>query len=718
MKSTLTEYYQNIIIEKNHQDFSAAVQQSADYRDRLVAYQAAHTEIEPDADSAAMLEMMDTAVSTLSSVYNSFLSFGATPAIIEPLASSHKPIAAPQEDVPTLEELARLCHIRDAAFFEYMHSLNLDAAQEIHDFEPDETRLTATDELTRPYRNASNALLSEMQTISESISTTLATQRTWLDFIIESICPSFVLKAMHYMNFQALTKEKISALSQKFSNLAQSLEIIETAFHKAWAINYPNMTVPSNLKAACSTTLHKFVGRIDHAELSRVYFEYNRNKTVNNLLNMYRLAHQLQHQATQNEEQHIMIGQLEGIISQIEQLHPDMRTYLEKEQAIVAQELELFEKHSVLPDTNAPLATFLVHLTEKYGEFLRARTLENFSALYQHIHRHPEYKHRKQVKDTRALLKALYPEAYQAVRQHQIAHIDEQACDAFLKKYETMNYDHPIYKGLIAFMHEPTYAKLIALEQVMPIISDNEHHLDPRLSAAISEFMQICSNVSTINTVEDCISDNYSDSTDEAPISVADERRPSMDMLDEQATTTDSEIQPLSMQNLAAQNKQFATMNHFSTSQHSLFASVQHTRLLTESKAMLKEYLAYRAQVNSELDTTLESLQALSTAKSNGIVSSFTVMASYLFHPVVALACILIGKGKEASSIKSLSTKRNQLREALYTMEKDFQATWKEKFGRPAPMQASDVQAYIHADVQDDQIDETSRLLGDSRVKA
>ena len=709
---SLVEYYQEHITKQAQQKFIDAVQQSDAYRAELTAYQDLHAdETIPDDESIAMIESMNSVVSAVSSLYSSLISFGAAPTLIEPCVQIPV-VATQQKSAPTQEELIRLYRARDAAFFEYMHSLNLDEKRDVPDaFERDETRVLAADDITRPYRNAQRTLLREMVEVSKNIDTALAAQRTWLDFMIENALPSFVLKAMNYMNFQALTQEKIKILSERFSVINESLTTMKTIFHKTWDTKYPGIPRPHDLDAANSITVAKIVNNIALTGLSDVYHRYATHKTVSNLLDFYRLAHQLRLQAIQRDDKEIISGQLTAISEQLERLHPDMMDNFAKEQACVTRELALFEQYPALPSVDQlseetdPFTKFMAHIEEKYTTFLKDRTLSHFSELYQHIHSHPQFRHKKMVKDTRALLKSLYPQAYEAVRQHQITHMDEQACDEFLRKYESLKLDHPIYVKLMAFMRDPTHGNLSALQQEMVTINDDAHYLDHRVNAAMAEFMQICSTIS----IEDYNSDAYSEDSDEQ--SDAAEIRPSMDSFDTSVPMDDVETQTLSVQNLRAQNEQFATQAHLATSQHSLFAVTLNSAVHAESKQMLKEYLAYRAHVQTKLDVTLKNLAALSSTQSNGIVASLQLMASYLFHPVITLACLFMPDYQENTSIKSLSTKRNKLRDELFTMQAAFRQTWQEKFGTPAPMQARAMKDYMRDTDQENQDNETSPLL-------
>ena len=570
---SLLETYQKEITRQTQQAFIHAVQQSDTYREKLTAYQAKHAdETVPDKESIAMLDRIESFLLNVSSVYSTVISVRATPTVIEPPVQIPV-VATQQKTAPTKEELIRLCRIRDAAFFEHMGSLNLFEKRHAPDaFECDETRVLAADEIIKPYLGKQRELRRDEIFVSKKINDALAAQRTWLDFIVENALPSFVLKAMGYMNFQALTQKKITELREKLSVINENLTNLEVEFHETWNKNYPNIQKPNHSNEADSNQVHKIVDHIECTELSNVYYRYSRNKTVSNLLDFYRLVHQLRLQAIQSDDKEIVAGQLTAIAEQLKLLHPDRLDNFATEQDCVARELTLFKQYPpVLPNIDqmtektAPFTKFMVHMEDKYATFIKARTLGHFSDLYQHIHSHPQYRHKNMVKDTRALLKSLYPQAYEKVREQQITHIDEGACDAFLKKYESLKLNHPIYVNLIAFMHNPTHEKLDAMKQEMMAINNDACYLDHRFNAAMGEFMTICRTIS----VEDCNSDAYSEGSDTQSDPGG---RQSMNALEIPELTDDVKTQKLSLQNLRAQNEQFSAKNHLATSKHSLFA--------------------------------------------------------------------------------------------------------------------------------------------------
>lgn len=583
---SIVEIYQENITRSTQQAFIHAVQQSNAYRNELTAYQAEHpAETVLDEDSTAMIEAIDNVLSACSN----FISLVAPPTVIE-LPVQVPVVATQQKTAPTQEELIRLYRKRDDAFFAYMNCLNPIKKRDALDaFERDDTKVLAVDEITRPYCFEQYRLLREWELVSKKINDPDRAQRTWLDFIIENALPSFVLKAMKYMNSQALTQKKIEALKKKLDVINEKLTTLQTQFHENWEKIYPKIPRQNSLDKADSTLVTKIVNLIRHEELSNVYDRYHWNKTVSNLLDFYRLVHQLRLQAIQSDNKEIVADQLAAIAEKIELLHPDRLDNFATEKACVEQELELFEQYLVLPNINQmtektdPFTKFMVHMKDKYATFLKARTLGHFSDLFQHIHSDPQYRFKKMVQDTRALLKSLYPQAYEHLSEQQFTHIDEQAYEAFLKKYETLKLDHPIYVSLIGFMRDPTHEKWDAMQQKMIGTNDNAHYLDHRLNAAIAEFMTICSTISG----EDCNSDAYSEGSDMQADTA--ERRPSMDALKRSVPTDDVETQTPSVQNLIAQNEQFSAQFHLATSKHSLFAVPLNPTTHTESKQMLEE---------------------------------------------------------------------------------------------------------------------------------
>lgn len=676
------KYYQNILISGTHQDFVDAVQHETAYRQRLTQYLAENDHV-PDEDSAAMIAQMEAVADMFSSVCTSI--FGTNQPIQTATKAAPTSIAATQHNHPTQAELLRLCDVRNTAFFAYMDALYpAKSEDEFSDFtfDLDHTQLYAIDELTKPYRNASTQLKRNLVEIANDLDKALAAQRTWLDFIIESIIPSFVLKAMHYVNFQSLMQEEVRSLSQEYKDVAAHLDTITEMFQNDWQAKFPGISIPCDLKHANSTTLSRYIHRIEHADLTSAYIEYNKNKTVSTLLRLYRLSLQMAHQTVQ-EEDHILTGQLEGIIHQLEQLHPDRQADLSRESKIVAQEMALFDKYANYQCANpqSSSARFLSELSEKYMTFLKAKTTDHFQDLYQHMHSHRQYKHLSLFAETRALLKSLYPQAYQAARQHHVTHIDEDACDTFLKKHRSLNHDLPICNSMLAFMREPTHEKLRELKEVITQTKTHELYLDAYFSEIIAEFMEICAQMK-VNTVEDCSSDQSSDCAEEPTSPSSDAKSMSIDSSEGEPVPT------LSMANLAAQNRRFDRMaqSSVSTSSHGLFASAQCSQhIKTEAQHMLKEYQAYQAEIQTQLDAVIEKISILNNTKTTGITASLQIMVSYLFHPVMAMMNLIMSNCKTTETIEVLSEKRNTLRNEAYVLQTQFEATWQEKFGTTVP---------------------------------
>ena len=487
-----------------YQAFLAATQQSKAYREKLATYKNITSTPTFESDSGEILgavdDMMTEVSNTLSSLTNWYYNQPVVPVAAAPLKTATIP-----QNIPTVDELSRLCRLRDDAFFKYMQSLELDISTEATPFEPDQTLLMAADELTKPYLRLSTQLKRKLVAIDQEIESMLSAQRTWIDFIIETFFPSFVLKLMGYMTFQQLVNEEKQILLDQHSDIIKDLNSNDIAFKQQWYDQYLT-NPPQDLQAANSTRLGKFLDAIENKTLEDLYYEYTRNKTVNTLVSLYRAAYQLHYQANQTDGLDVKASQLSGVLSQLEQLHPDMSNRLEQEKNIIEQEMQLLDQYRKLTrvvNSDDTKGQFLSELDQKYRVFLKTKNLENFRDLYQHIHsHHKEYRRESLVKKTRALLKEQYPEAYQVVRDHYISHIDEKACEVFLDKYEKRNFDHLIYTKIIGFMREPTLEALFTLEVLMRSIKDNDYDQDPEFNGFIADFMEICSNIAVNSAAE------------------------------------------------------------------------------------------------------------------------------------------------------------------------------------------------------------------------
>lgn len=488
-----------------YQAFLVATQQSQAYREKLASYQHITTTPTFESDSGELLGAVDDIMTEVSNTFSSLTNWYYNEPVMPVAAAPVKKSVEIPQNIPTVEELSRLCRVRDAAFFKYMQSLELDIPTETTAFEPDHTHLVAADELTKPYLGLSNQLKRKLLVIDQEITTMLSAQRTWMDFIIETFFPSFVLKLMSYMTFQELIKEEHQVLLDQHSAIVEDLNVLDTAFKQQWFVQYLT-NPPQDLKAASSTTLHKLLFAINNETLLNVNSEYNKNKTVNTLVNLYRAAYQFHYQASQTEGLDVKASQLSGVLSQLEQLHPDMLNRLEQEKTIIEQEMQLLDQYRKLPrevNSDDTKGQFMSELDQKYRVFLKTKNLENFRDLYQHIHsHHKEYRRETLVKKTRALLKEQYPDAYQAVRDHYIPHIDEKACEVFLDKYEKRNFDHFMYTEIIGFMREPTLEALCTLKFLMLSIQDSAYDQDPEFNGFIADFMQICSNIAMTSAAE------------------------------------------------------------------------------------------------------------------------------------------------------------------------------------------------------------------------
>ena len=535
-------------VQAHYQGYIAALQQSHEYRKKLAHL--ARNIREEDELLEAVGSILNMASSTFSSLTN-YLYYGETVAAAPSTPVPEKKIAVKpvvSQDIPTQEELSRLCRERDTAFFKYMRSLELDIPTENTEnqvFEQDNRKLVAADELTNPYLKHSVNLRRKLATATEEIETTLKSQRTWMDFIIENVFPAFLLKLMDYMTFQDLIKEKTAELRIAHAAILQDHFSLDVAFKQQWSEKYAT-NPPQDLKAANSITLGKCVYNIDNPSLITAYSNYDTTKTVSNLVDLYRLTCQLQHEASQRDL--LMQTQaLDGILSQLENLHPDMVERLENEKNTSKREMKLLDTYisvQARQDDADKKAIFLKALADKYSTFLKTRNLDNFDELYQHIHAHPQFRRESMVKETRALMREEYSGAYQAVREHYIPHITEQACEEFLNKYEKLKYDHFIYTKIIEFIREPTLSALLTLEQLMCVVHDADYDQDQGFANLVSDFMQICSTISGTSAA-DMRSEQYSvssfDDTDSTPSGSPSAHSKRSNSLDDNVTATLSE---------------------------------------------------------------------------------------------------------------------------------------------------------------------------------
>ena len=549
-------------VQADYQAYIAALQQSQDYREKLTLYQdnidSAQNSSYADDLVEAVSKVVNMTSNTVSSLAN-YLYYGETVAAASSTPVPEKKIAVKpvvSQDIPTQEELSRLCRERDAAFFKYMRSLELEIPTETQVFEQDNRKLVAADELTNPYLKLSVNLRRKLATATEEIETTLKSQGTWMDFIIENVFPAFLLKLMDYMTFQDLIKEKTAELRIAHAAILQDHFSLDVAFKQQWSEKYAT-NPPQDLKAANSITLGKCVYNIDNPSLITAYRNYDKTQTVSNLVDLYRLTCQLQHQASQSDDLLMKKLALDGILSQLENLHPDMVERLENEKNISKKEMKLLDTYISVqaPQDDADKkAIFLQALADKYSTFLKTRNLNNFDDLYQHIHAHPQFRRESMVKETRALMREEYSGAYQVVREHYIPHITEQACEEFLNKYEKRNYDHLIYTTIIKFIREPTLSALLTLEQLMYGLHDADYDQDQGFANLVSDFMQICSTIS-VTSAADMRSEQYSvssfDDTDSTPSGSPSARSTRSNSLDDNVTATLSEQ---ALQRLNAEN--------------------------------------------------------------------------------------------------------------------------------------------------------------------
>lgn len=500
-------------VQSYYQSFNAALQQSQDYREKLLKYQdkvASMPEInQEDTEVFEVIESVLNAASSPISSFSNWLYGDSTPR--KSAQASEKTAVVTSEIIPTQAELSRLCRVRDAAFFEYMRSLDLDVQTETRVFEPDTRKLTAADELTKPYLKSSIRIRRQVVELQNTIEATLNSQRSWMDFIIESVFPAFLLKLMGYINFQEMITEIVKILSQDHTNLTKEHKLLDDAFAQQWSENFPGIPRPRDLEAANAITLFKHVHAIDNELLSTVYLQYDKAKTVSNLIDLYRLVCQLKHNASEDDSMAVKAQNLEGIVYQLGNLHPDMTERFASETATTERELDLLNSYRSAAPRQDDLdlkAVFLKELDAKYRGFLTSRTLNTFEELYHHIHDHPQFRKERLVKKTRDLLQKKYAQAYQVVREHTIPHINEPDCEQFLNKYDKRNYDHPVYTKLIEFMREPTSCALMTLEQLM-YLTDANDDLDQGFATMIADFMRISSTISVIS-VADMSSEQYS----------------------------------------------------------------------------------------------------------------------------------------------------------------------------------------------------------------
>lgn len=486
-----------------YQQFVAATQQVKEYREKLTQYNVSQQKT-PTEDNE-LLDMVEDVLFDISSFttgLGNFLYYGEiSSTAAEPVK---KPVVQPPQDMPNAAELSRLCRERDAAFFKYMDSLELDLPAEIDAFEPNNTPLIPADALTKPYLSSTITLRRQLLDIQNTISTIQKEQRTWVDYIIETFFPAFALKLMSYMTFNDLMAEKLAVQKIKHTKTTQLLTVRDEDFQTQWESVFGSVAIPVDLKSANSTLLSKIIFTFENDPLTNMYTQYNKDKTIANLVKFYRLASQMNyiHQST---EERGKFG-LETVLAQLEKLHPNMTQQLQQEKENVQAEMMLLDKYMassdiLSTDNSKPKVTFLKELNDKYRAFLKDRTMENFEALYQHIHDHPQFKRNTLVKETRALLKSQYAEAYQSVRQHYIQHMDEAACEQFITKYELLKYDHVIYSIIMQFMHEPTVEGLLGLKLAMLSITDSDYDQDPKFNEFVADFMEICGKapISAVN---------------------------------------------------------------------------------------------------------------------------------------------------------------------------------------------------------------------------
>lgn len=486
----------------HYQNFNVALQQSEAYRTELHAY---------EAKLASQPDMIPEDIALFQAIENTFMV--ASDWVYGEKTTKKPPktgVELPKE-VPNQEELSRLCRLRDAAFFKYMNSLELEGQTVDQGFQEDTRPLKAVDELTKPYLKKSIHIRRTLAAVETNIETLSKSQRSWMDFIIESVIPSFLLKLMAYVNFQELIQDQITSLEEDKNWLKSKHQELDEQFADEWSVNFPGVDKPRDFKAAQSIYVSKYVHDLEIDTLSTAFYQYEKNKTVGKLIDLYRLVSQMYHAASESDHTLIKAQQLKGILHQLELLHPNMAEPLAQEKAITEREMDLLNAYRSLgspKERSDKKAVFLKELDDKYRAFLTNRSLNTFQDLYEHFHAHPEFRKESLVKKTRTLLKADYAQAYQMVREHMIPHINEQDCEEFLNKYDRRNYDHPIYTKMLEFMREPTSISLTGLQQLM-YMTDANYDLDQRFASMVADFMHICSKIS-VTMVTDLSSELYS----------------------------------------------------------------------------------------------------------------------------------------------------------------------------------------------------------------
>lgn len=524
-----------------YQEFVAAEQHAKAYREKLAKYTPSAKEVLAS-EGNEILNIIDSGINELMNLSTSLYNWNSAVPTSMP---TKKPSKAGQ-NIPTIQELSQLRRARDAAFFRYMDSIEQDMSADVDAFMPNDTLLISADHLIQPYYQRKVQFCRNLVAIQEKIQTLQNAQRTWIDFVIETFFPSFILKMMSYLPFQEVIAEKIKEQKNEYNVIVKRLEIQDTLFKTKWKSHFNEIDIPKDLKSFNSTELSKAVYAFNNKTVVDTYLVYQKEKTVDNLVKFYRLACQMEYIA-RNSEDHNKYD-LEGIIFKLQQFHPNMADRLQQEQETVQTEMMLLDKYiasgdiltakrieqeketlqtestvfglytysptvlSALKGGNEevpPKAKFLKELDDKYRAFLKDRTTDHFEALYQHIHQNPQFKHLTLVKETRKFIKTTYAQAYQSVRQHYIQHMDEATCDAFIAKYELWKYDHIIYTTVMKFMHEPTVEGLIKLKLILLGINDSAYDQDQRLNTFIADFMEICSKA-PLTAVNEMRSERYS----------------------------------------------------------------------------------------------------------------------------------------------------------------------------------------------------------------
>ncbi len=378
---------------------------------------------------------------------------------------------------------------RDKAFLNYMQALKQeqDILNPVTLLYPKNnavltTTLAVITPFIKPMQKAKIAILA----IQNQIDQVTAIKRSWYDYFRDSFLP-LVYVFTKYEPFHMRLNNALMQLASAHIKAIESAETINKQFNAEWQREF-SVEAPRKFDRflLAESFLESMVRNYDHAALTEHFETYQQDKTVHHLLAFYRQACFLR-----LDDKGDKLSEINDYLSTI---HPDMQSELEHEAQMVGKEhsLKTLIYDAIIASTSRVGRRFLIDLHKKYTEFLNQKNRINFYKLYHEVYLSQPYLNDAIRKDIKKNLDACYPEAVEAYKQQFVAHVDSKECQGFLKQYEKMNYDHPVYHRMIQFARIPTWYHFSLLEQELNDVRDQNYYLEPAMNTAMQQLINLC----------------------------------------------------------------------------------------------------------------------------------------------------------------------------------------------------------------------------------